>query len=106
MVEYDLVKNGLPDVRHRTPVDRGCLGLPRGTPRVEEAMRTRLKDLPVQAVFEGKNWVVEQVENQDSENPLVEEATEFGPSDLGLFSAIARFSDGSQHPAVVLKSFQ
>ncbi|HZN61457.1 MAG TPA: hypothetical protein VFC90_03535 [Planctomycetota bacterium] len=69
-------------------------------------MRTRLKDLPVQAVFEGKNWVVQQVENQDPENPLVDEATDFGPSDLGLFSAIARFSDGSQHPAVVLKSFQ
>ncbi|HKS16475.1 MAG TPA: hypothetical protein VJU16_04130 [Planctomycetota bacterium] len=69
-------------------------------------MKIKLKDIPVQAVFDGKNWVVQQTETQDPENPLVDEATDFGPTDLGLFSAIARFSDGTQHPAVVLKSFQ
>lgn len=69
-------------------------------------MKIKLKDLPVSAVFEGKNWVVQQTESQDPENPLVEEATSFGPTDLGLFSGVARFCDGTQHPAVVLKSFQ
>ena len=69
-------------------------------------MKIKMKDIPVQSVFDGKNWVVQQTESQDPENPLVDEATQFGPADLGLFSAIARFSDGTQHPAVVLKSFQ
>jgi len=69
-------------------------------------MKIKLKDISVQSVFEGKNWVVRQTESQDPENPLVEESTTFGNTDLGLFSALARFSDGTQHPAVVLKSFQ
>lgn len=69
-------------------------------------MKIKLKDISVQAVLEGKNWLVQNTENQDPENPLVEEANTFGPTDIGLFSALARFADGTQHPAVVLKSFQ
>ena len=69
-------------------------------------MKIKLKDISVSSVLDGKNWVVGQTENQDPENPLVEEANSFTPSDIGLFSAVARFCDGTLHPAVVLKSFQ
>jgi len=69
-------------------------------------MKIKLKDLSVQTVFEGKNWVVVPSESQDPENPLVEEATTFTGTDIGLFSAVARFADGTQHPAVVTKAFQ
>jgi hypothetical protein len=69
-------------------------------------MKIKLKDISVQSVFEGKNWRVVPSETQDPENPLVEEASTFTKTDTGLFSAIARFADGTQHPAVVTKSFQ
>jgi hypothetical protein len=69
-------------------------------------MKIKLKDLSVQSVFEGKNWKVAPSESQDPENPLVEEATTFTKEDVGLFSAIARFADGTQHPAIVTKAFQ
>ena len=69
-------------------------------------MKIKLKDISVHSVFEGKNWVVVQSETQDPENPLVDDATSFSPTDIGLFSAVARFCDGTQHPAVVMKSFQ
>ena len=69
-------------------------------------MKTKLKDIPVHAVFEGKNWVILATETQDPENPLVDEATTFKNTDVGLFSALARFADGTQHPAIVSKAFQ
>ena len=69
-------------------------------------MKIKLKDIPVQAIFEGKNWVVIPSEAQDPENPLVDESSSFSGSDIGLFSAVARFADGTQHPAIVSKAFQ
>jgi len=69
-------------------------------------MKIKLKDIPVQSVFEGKNWIVVPSETQDPENPLVEEATQFSGTDIGLFSAVAKFADGTQHPSVVTKAFQ
>lgn len=69
-------------------------------------MRIKLKDISMQSVLEGKNWVVGKSETQDPENPLVEESANFTQDDIGLFSAVARFCDGTQHPALVLKSFQ
>ncbi|HEY3227237.1 MAG TPA: hypothetical protein VGK61_09625 [Planctomycetota bacterium] len=69
-------------------------------------MRIKLKDISVSAVFEGKNWVIRSQESQDPENPLVEESASFGNQDTGLFSAVAKFCDGTQHPALVTKSFQ
>lgn len=69
-------------------------------------MKVKLKDIAVQSVFEGKNWLVLPSEAQDPENPVVEESTTFGNTDVGLFSAVARFADGTQHPAIVSKAFQ
>lgn len=69
-------------------------------------MKIKLKDIAVQSVFEGRNWVVVPIEAQDPENPLVEPADRFTKADTGFFSAVARFADGTQHPAIVSKAFQ
>jgi hypothetical protein len=69
-------------------------------------MKIRLRDISVQSVLEGKNWLIVPSEVQDPENPLVEESTIFSKTDNGVFSAVARFADGTQHPSLVSKSFQ
>jgi hypothetical protein len=69
-------------------------------------MRTKLRDVAVSAVYEGKNWIIRADDSQDPENPFVEESTTFTSKDLGLFSAVAKFSDGTLHPSLVSKSFQ
>lgn len=65
----------------------------------------RLTEIPLADVFAGKNWLVHYKEGEDRDNPVVVETAQFGPKESGLFSAMARFADGSEHPALAVKSF-
>ncbi|MBI2932525.1 MAG: hypothetical protein HYY16_12810 [Planctomycetes bacterium] len=65
----------------------------------------RLTDVPLAELFAGKNWVVRYRQGEDRNNPEVAEvAGEFGRNDYGLFSSMARFADGSEHPALAVKA--
>jgi len=65
----------------------------------------RLTDIRVKDVLEGKNWVIDLEAGQEPLNTPVMEALEFRPQDLGLFSAVVKFGDGSLHAGLILKSF-
>jgi hypothetical protein len=65
----------------------------------------RLTEIPLSEVFQARNWVLTFNSEADVSNPLVSEAHEFGPQDMGLFSAVCKFADGSEHPALVWKDF-
>lgn len=64
----------------------------------------RLTEVPLADVFAAKNWVVHYKEDEDRNNPQVTEAAEFARTDHGLFAAMVRFADGSEHPALAVKS--
>ncbi len=65
----------------------------------------RLTEIPLSEVFEGRNWVVLYNETDDRNNPELTLAGEFGKSTpYGLFSAMARFADGSEHPSLAVKA--
>jgi hypothetical protein len=66
----------------------------------------RLIEIPLADVFSSKNWVVHYRDDQDRHNPQVIERTDFGPDEYGLFAAMMRFADGSEHPALAVKSMQ
>ena len=62
----------------------------------------RLSDIAVSKVLEGANWKLLQ---RNSENPLVGASEIFDAKDVGLFAAIIKMNDGSEHPALVAKDF-
>ena len=62
-----------------------------------------LKDITPEDVLAGGNWIV--VKGDHHENPEVEETMGFEAKDVGLFSAVAKFADESEHPALVIRSF-
>ncbi len=65
----------------------------------------RLKDIQLTDVFVAKNWVATYNSEEDMPNPLVSEANEFKQGDIGVFSSVCKFSDGSEHPALSVKIF-
>ncbi len=65
----------------------------------------RLKDILLPDVFTGKNWTATYNSEEDMPNPLVSEADSFKQGDIGVFSAVCKFADGSEHPALAVKIF-
>lgn len=63
----------------------------------------KLKDIPVDDVLAGGNWIL--LSGDPHLNPEVRETIGYNPKDVGLFSAVAKFADGSDHPALVVRSF-
>ena len=57
-------------------------------------------------VHAGKNWKALFVEGGDPNNPQMEETSEFSATDVGIFSGVLKFADGSRHPALILKTFE
>jgi hypothetical protein len=66
----------------------------------------RLTEIPLSDVFAGKNWIVHYKDDEDRNNPQLTEASDFGKDEYGLFAGMARFADGSEHPALAVKSLQ
>lgn len=66
----------------------------------------KLTEIPLTDMYAGKSWFVSFPEGGDPNNPEVQEEDHFAEGDLGLFSGILKFADGSNHPAVVLKTFE
>lgn len=65
----------------------------------------RLKEIPVQEVLMGKNWLIRYASKEDVPNPVVEESATFKPGDAALFSAVTKMADGSDHPTLAVKIF-
>ncbi len=65
----------------------------------------RLKEIPLQDVFAGKNWRIRYASREDVPNPPVDEAIDFHAGDTALFSAVAKLADGSEHPTLAVKIF-
>ncbi len=63
-----------------------------------------LNDIKREDVLAGKCWLMDAATQGDA-NPKVSEAIGFAPSDIGLFSAVVKIADGSEHLSVVVKSF-
>jgi len=66
----------------------------------------RLRDIDVGRVLGGANWLARFPEGEERDNPVVKETERFGPQDQGLFSAVMKMNDGSEHPTLALKSFE
>ncbi len=64
----------------------------------------RVFDIKVEQVLAGQCWLVDR-SNPDDPNPPVVETLGFSADDVGLISAIVKFADRSEHPALVVKSF-
>ncbi len=64
----------------------------------------KMKELRVADVLAGNNWILKRGDMVELDSELME-AIGFAPEDVGLFSSIVRFADGSDHPAVVVRSF-
>ena len=62
-----------------------------------------LKDITPNDVLAGGNWVVTAGDHH--ENPEIRETMGYEAKDVGLFSAVAKFADESEHPALVIRSF-
>lgn len=62
-----------------------------------------LSDIKPEDVLAGKCWLIEP--GGEDGNPKVKEAIGFVKDDVGLFSAVVKIADNSEHPALVVKSF-
>ena len=62
-----------------------------------------LKDITPDEVLAGGNWVV--LGGDHHENPEIRETMGYTAKDIGLFSAVAKFVDNSEHAALVIRSF-
>lgn len=65
----------------------------------------RLREISVSDVFAGKNWRIRYATREDVPNPPVEESIDFQKGDAGVFSAVAKLADGSEHPTLAVKIF-
>ncbi len=64
----------------------------------------KLTEIKREDVLEGKCWLL--LPEQDGQtNPEVRESIGFTSEDVGLFSAVVRIADGSEHVGLVVKSF-
>jgi hypothetical protein len=63
-----------------------------------------LNDIENNDVLNGKVWVIKTGSEGES-NPEIREAISFLNEDIGLFSAVVKIADGSEHLGVVVKSF-
>lgn len=61
----------------------------------------KITDLKAEDIFAGTNWILKETTG----NPEIFEAIGFTAEDIGLFSAIVRLADMSEHPALVVRSF-
>jgi hypothetical protein len=64
----------------------------------------KLTDIKPEDVLDGKLWLIEPG-TESSGNPSLRPTDVFNPDDFGLFSAVVRIHDGSEHLALVVKSF-
>jgi len=63
----------------------------------------KLTDIKTEDVLAGKCWILEP--GGDEANPGVRETIGYASEDIGLFSAVVKLADGSEHTALVVKSF-
>jgi len=63
----------------------------------------KLSDITREDVLAGKCWLVEQ--GSEDGNPTVKDAIGFASEDVGLFSAVVKIADGTEHLGLVVKSF-
>jgi hypothetical protein len=63
----------------------------------------KLSDIKPEDVLAGKCWLVEP--GGEDSNPTVKEAIGFAADDIGLFSAVVKIADGTEHLGLVVKSF-
>ena len=64
----------------------------------------KLMEITVEQVLAGQCWLIDKDKVSDP-NPPVVETLGFSADDIGLISAIVKFADKSEHPALVVKSF-
>lgn len=64
----------------------------------------KLSDITPEDVLAGKCWVIEPGQSEQTD-PRLREVTLFTSEDIGLFSAVVKIADGSEHLALVVKSF-
>jgi len=64
----------------------------------------RLSDITVEQVLGGMCWLIDKDKLNDPDPPVTE-TLGFSADDIGLISAIVKFADKSEHPALVVKSF-
>ena len=64
----------------------------------------RLSEIRPEDVLAGKSWIMDASGDNESD-PLVTEAMGFTSEDVGLFSAVVKIADGSEHLSLVVKSF-
>ena len=65
----------------------------------------KISEIPLSKVLAGTNWSISMGDGAEGKDRLVRETDSFGPTDHGLFCAIMKMNDGSEHPAVIVKSF-
>jgi hypothetical protein len=64
----------------------------------------KLSEIKREDVLEGKSWLL--MPGQDGiADPDLRESIGFTSEDIGLFSAVVRIADGSEHVGLVVKSF-
>lgn len=63
----------------------------------------KLNEIKPDDVLGGKCWLLEP--GGEETNPSVRETIGFTSEDVGLFSAVVKIADGSEHVALVVKSF-
>jgi hypothetical protein len=64
----------------------------------------KLSDIKTEEVLEGKVWLIEPG-TESSGNPTLRPTEMFNQEDFGLISAVVKIHDGSEHLALVMKSF-
>ncbi len=63
----------------------------------------KLSDIKAEDVLAGKSWLLES--GGEEANPNVRETIGYAGDDVGFFSAVVKIADGSEHVALVVKSF-
>jgi len=64
----------------------------------------KLHEIPVEEVLSGKSWLIDKDKVGDPDPPVTE-TIGFSADDVALVSAVAKFADRSEHPALVVRSF-
>ena len=63
----------------------------------------KLSDIKPEDVLAGKCWLLEP--GGEESNPNVRETIGYASEDVGLFAAVVKIADGSEHVGLVVKSF-
>lgn len=64
----------------------------------------RLSEIKAEDVLAGKCWLMD-ASGENESDPKVSDAIGFAGEDVGLFSAVVKIADGSDHLGLVVKSF-